>query len=335
MDEGKSFRGYDLWVQNRAVGTHIISNWPNNAIKVVSDKPLAENKWQHVAVTYDGSSKSSGVKIYIDGQLTGNKVEQDSLKDSIVTNTPFKIGSRSKGANFNGEVDELRIYNRALSGDDVKRLGGDPIKSILAMSKKERNKEQKLALLNFYLNNHDPKYKDLAKIKEALLKKKAAIPVNSKVTSMIMQDNPEGKTRLTYILNRGQYDQPIKEGDDAVINPGVPSILPDLNDKAPKNRLGLAKWMTDPSHPLTARGAVNRYWALFFGRGIVKTSGDFGNQGSPPTHPKLLDWLANDFVENGWDVKRTIRQIVTSATYRQTSRIVPDSYRKDPQNHVS
>ena len=332
MDEGKSFRGYDLWVQGRAVGTHIISNWPNNALKVVSDKPLAENKWQHVAVTYDGSSKSSGVKIYIDGQLAGNKVEQDSLKDSIVTNTPFKIGSRSKGANFNGEVDELRIYNKALSGDDVKRLGGDPIKNILAMSKKERTKEQKLALLNFYLNNHDPKYKDLAKIKEALLKKKAAIPVNSKVTSMIMQDNPEGKTRLTYILNRGQYDQPIKEGDDAVINPGVPSVLPDLDDKAPKNRLGLAKWMTDPSHPLTARVAVNRYWALFFGRGIVKTSGDFGNQGSPPTHPKLLDWLANDFVENGWDVKRTIHQIVTSATYRQTSRIVPDSYRKDPQN---
>ncbi|MED5471870.1 MAG: DUF1553 domain-containing protein [Verrucomicrobiota bacterium] len=332
MDEGKSFRGYDLWVQGRAVGTHIISNWPNNALKVVSDKPLAENKWQHVAVTYDGSSKASGVKIYIDGQLAGNKVEQDSLKDSIATNTPFKIGSRSKGANYNGELDELRVYDRALSGDEVKRLGGDPIKSILAMPKKERTKEQKMALLNFYLNNNDAEYKELAKVKEALLKKKAAIPVNSKVTSMIMQDNPESKTRLTYILNRGQYDQPIKEGDDAVINPGVPSVLPALDDNAPKNRLGLAKWMTDPSHPLTARVAVNRYWTLFFGRGIVKTPGDFGNQGSPPTHPKLLDWLANDFVENGWDIKRVVRQIVTSATYRQAARILPDSYSKDPQN---
>ncbi|MEE3175965.1 MAG: DUF1553 domain-containing protein [Verrucomicrobiota bacterium] len=332
MDEDNSFRGYDLWVQGRAVGTHIINKWPVNALKVVSDKPLAENKWQHVAVTYDGSSKASGVKIYIDGQLAGTKVEQDSLKDSIITKTPFKLGSRSKSANYNGEVDELRIYDKALSGDEVKRLGGDPIKSILAMSKKERTKEQKMTLLNYYLNNNDAKYKELAKIKEALLKKKAGISVNSKVTSMIMQDNPEGKTRLTYVLNRGQYDQPIKEGEDAVIKPGVPSILPDLNNDAPKNRLGLAEWMTDPSHPLTARVAVNRYWALFFGRGIVKTPGDFGNQGSPPTHPKLLDWLANDFVGNGWNIKRTVRQIVTSATYRQQARILPDSYGKDPQN---
>ncbi|HIG83869.1 MAG TPA: DUF1553 domain-containing protein [Verrucomicrobia bacterium] len=332
MDEDNSFRGYDLWVQGRAVGTHIISKWPVNALKVVSDKPLAENKWQHVAVTYDGSSKASGVKIYIDGQLAGNKVEQDSLKDSIITKTPFKLGSRSKSANFNGEVDELRIYDKALSEDEVKRLGGDPIKSILATSKKERTKEQKMALLNFYLNNNDPKYKELAKIKEALLKKKAGISTNSKVTSMIMQDNPEGKTRLTFILNRGQYDQPIKKGKGAEIKPGVPSILPELDDNAPKNRLSLAKWMTDPSHPLTARVAVNRYWALFFGRGIVKTSSDFGNQGSPPTHPKLLDWLANDFVENGWNIKRTVRQIVTSATYRQQAHILPDSYGKDPQN---
>ena len=89
--------------------------------------------------------------------------------------------------------------------------------------------------LNFYLNNNDAEYKELAKVKEALLKKKAAIPVNSKVTSMIMQDNPESKTRLTYILNRGQYDQPIKEGDDAVINPGVPSVLPALDDNAPEH----------------------------------------------------------------------------------------------------
>ena len=131
---------------------------------------------------------------------------------------------------------------------------------------------------------------------------------------MIMQDNPESKKRVTYILNRGQYDQPIKEGENAVINPGVPSILPKLSDDAPANRLGFAKWLTDPSHPLTARVAVNRYWAMFFGRGIVKTPDDFGNQGSPPTHPELLDWLANDFVKNDWNVKRTINQIETSAT---------------------
>ena len=229
-------------------------------------------------------------------------------------------------------MDELRIYDKALSENDIKNIGGDPIKSILAINKKERSKEQKMTLLNYYLTNNDEEYKRLASIKAELNKKKAGLSVDSKLTSMIMQDNPESKQRVTYILNRGQYDQPIKEGENAVINPGVPSILPKLSADAPANRLGFAKWLTDPSHPLTARVAVNRYWAMFFGRGIVKTPDDFGNQGSPPTHPELLDWLANDFVKNGWNVKRTIRQIVTSATYRQESRILPIADRNDPEN---
>ena len=189
-----------------------------------------------------------------------------------------------------------------------------------------------MTLLNYYLNNNDDEYKRLVAIKNDLNKKKSDLLAQKKVTSMIMQDNPEAKKRITYILNRGQYDQPIKEGEDAIVNPGVPSILPKLAADAPTNRLGLAKWLTDPSHPLTARVAVNRYWSMFFGRGIVKTPDDFGNQGSPPTHPELLDWLANDFVKNGWDVKRTIRQIVTSKTYRQQSKILQIAQNKDPEN---
>ena len=332
LDDANKYRGYDFWLQNRSIGTHIVSSWPDNALKVVSAKQLEVNKWQHVVVTYDGSSKASGIKIYIDGKLVGNKVEQDSLKDSIITNTPFKIGSRSSSSFFKGDLDELRIYDKALSENDIKNIGGDPIKSILAINKKERSKEQKMTLLNYYLKNNDEEYKRLASIRAELNKKKAGLSVDSKLTSMIMQDNPESKKRVTYILNRGQYDQPIKEGENAVINPGVPSILPKLSDDAPANRLGFAKWLTDPSHPLTARVAVNRYWAMFFGRGIVKTPDDFGNQGSPPTHPELLDWLANDFVKNGWNIKRTISQIVTSATYRQESRILPIAERNDPEN---
>ena len=332
LNESNKFRGYDFWLQNRSIGTHIISSWPDNALKVVSDKQLEVNKWQHVVVTYDGSSKASGIKIYIDGQLVGNKVEQDSLKGSIIAKAPFKIGSRSSSSYFKGDLDELRIYDRALSENDIKNIGGDPIKNILAIHKKERSKEQKMTLLNYYLINNDEEYKRLVSIRAELNKKKAGLSVDSKLTSMIMQDNPESKKRVTYILNRGQYDQPIKEGENAVINPGVPSILPKLSPDAPANRLGFAKWLTDPSHPLTARVAVNRYWAMFFGRGIVKTPDDFGNQGSPPTHPELLDWLANDFVKNGWNVKRTIRQIVTSATYRQESRILPIAEKNDPEN---
>ena len=332
MNEDNNFRGYDFWLQNRSFGTHIVSTWPSNALKVVSDKQLEVNKWHHVVVVYDGSSKASGVKLYLDGNLVGNKVEQDSLKDSIVTKIPFKLGSRSKSSYFKGELDELRIYDRALNQDEIKNIGGDPIKSLLALGKKERTKEQKMTLLNYYLNNNDEEYKRLIAIKNELNKKKSDLSSQKKVTSMVMQDNPEAKKRVTYVLNRGQYDQPIKEGDNAIVNPGVPAILPKLRNNAPGNRLGLANWLVDPSHPLTARVAVNRYWAMFFGRGIVKTPDDFGNQGSPPTHPELLDWLASDFVKNGWNVKRAIRQIVTSQTYRQQSKILPIAQKNDPEN---
>ncbi|SVC66594.1 uncharacterized protein METZ01_LOCUS319448, partial [marine metagenome] len=149
----------------------------------------------------------------------------------------------------------------------------------------------------------------------------------SKVTSMVMGDL--GKMRPTYLLERGHYEHPNKEEQ---IKPGVPSFLPPMPKNAPSSRFGLAQWLTRPDHPLTARVAVNRYWSLLFGRGIVSTVSDFGTQGEWPTHPALLDWLATDFVMHGWDIKRTIKQMVMSAAYRQTSKLSKDLYAKDPQN---
>ncbi|MCP4847488.1 MAG: DUF1553 domain-containing protein [Verrucomicrobiaceae bacterium] len=332
MDEGQAFRGYDFWVQNRAVGTHIINRWPSNALKVVSAQPLAAGKWQHVAVVYDGSSKAAGVKIFIDGKLSGNKVEQDSLKDSILTQTPFKIGSRSGAGNYNGEVDELRIYNRAISESEIQRLGGDPIKGILATPGAKRTKEQKMALLEHYLSSQDKEYQKLVAARSELLGRENGIKGQKSTSVMVMQDNPDNKKRVTYVLNRGAYDQPIKDGPDPVVNPGVPAFLPSLADGAPSNRLGLANWVASGKHPLTSRVAVNRYWALLFGRGLVKTVGDFGNQGSPPTHAELLDWLAADFVGSGWNVKRMLKQIVLSATYRQAPRVTEQLAKGDPEN---
>jgi hypothetical protein len=148
---------------------------------------------------------------------------------------------------------------------------------------------------------------------------------------MIMGDNPPNKMRKTYILNRGAYDAPKKE---EVIPPGTPSVLPAIDGKAPQNRLTLAKWLFSDDHPLTARVVVNTIWQPFFGTGLVATPGDFGAQGSYPTHPELLDWLAVDFREHGWDVKRLIRQIVSSQTYQQSSRRRPELTAKDPENHL-
>ncbi len=153
-------------------------------------------------------------------------------------------------------------------------------------------------------------------------------------TAMVMQDMP--KPRETFLLIRGQYD---KQGEKVV--PAVPSSLPPLRGEglgmkgtASRTRLDLARWLVDPGHPLTARVAVNRYWQLFFGTGFVKTSEDLGTQGELPSHSELLDWLAVEFMQSGWDVKRLVRTIVTSSTYRQTSAVSREAYQRDPENRL-
>ena len=144
---------------------------------------------------------------------------------------------------------------------------------------------------------------------------------------MVMEEME--KARETHVLGRGDY----RNLGEKVL-PGVPSSLPPLPAGAPQNRLGLARWLCDPSHPLTARVAVNRYWQMYFGYGIVKTAEDFGSQGEAPVHAELLDWLATEFVQTGWDIKRMQRLIVTSAAYRQSSHVTPELVEKDPENRL-
>jgi hypothetical protein len=142
-----------------------------------------------------------------------------------------------------------------------------------------------------------------------------------------MEEMP--KPRATHVLVRGQYDQP-----GAQVGPGVPKALGTLPVGAPSNRLGLARWLVDPANPLTARVIVNRYWQLVYGEGIVRTANDFGLQGELPTHPELLDWLAVRFVRSGWDVKALLKLLVTSATYRQASKLTPELLERDPDNRL-
>ena len=137
--------------------------------------------------------------------------------------------------------------------------------------------------------------------------------------------------RDTYLLNRGQYDQPDKSEK---LQPATPPILGTWNNNWPRNRLGLAQWLMDSEHPLTARVTVNRMWQHYFGLGLVKTSENFGVQGEHPTHPELLDWLATEFIRKKWDLKAMHKLIVTSATYRQTSVIKPELLNRDPENRL-
>jgi len=165
-------------------------------------------------------------------------------------------------------------------------------------------------------------------IKEiAALRKQRDELDNSLAATMVMREME--KPREAYILKRGQYDQ---RGDP--VPRGVPSILPALPAGETTNRLDFARWLVSPDHPLTARVTVNRFWQQFFGTGLVKTAADFGAQGEWPSHPELLDWLATEFMQSGWDVKHILRLIVTSATYRQSSAVTAELWRVDPQNRL-
>ncbi|MCC6884559.1 MAG: DUF1553 domain-containing protein [Verrucomicrobiales bacterium] len=329
MDVKDSFKGFDFWVQGRSIGTHVINQWPRNALKVVTKEPLSADQWHHVVVTYDGSMKAFGVSLYVDGQLQEKTVEQDSLKGKFKSGASFKLGARSEAARVQGEIDDLRIYQRAVPASEIDALKQDPVRTALAVPEARRSPTQKNLLFEYYLAHEDGDYLT-ALSGRARAELALAELTRGQATSMVMQDNA-ANPRMTYILNRGNYDQP---KTDAIITPGVPSALPPLPPGAPSNRLGLARWLTDPGNPLTARVAVNRVWMLLFGNGLVRTLGDFGMQGELPTHPELLDWLARDFVSHGWDLKRLVKQMVVSSTYRQSSHQSDVLRERDPENRL-
>ena len=328
MNEANAFRGFDFWLQNGAPGTHLISQWQGNAVKVVGKQKVKAKEWSHVFVTYDGSGKATGTRVYLNGKLIAHNVEADGLNGTIQTPKDFRIGRRFSSAQANNiEIDDVRLYNRALTTAEVASLAGNnPIAPLLAIAPDKRDARQKETLLNHFLQNIDKNYQKLIAEKRAAEKQRADIS-KSKITSMVMGDRPQ--MRPTYLLERGHYEHAKK---DEVIKPNVPSFLPPMPEDTPANRLGLAKWLMRPDHPLTARVAVNRYWSLLFGRGIVQSVSDFGTQGEWPSHPQLLDWLALDFIKSKWNIKRALKQMVMSATYRQSSRITRDLYLKDPNN---
>jgi mono/diheme cytochrome c family protein len=195
------------------------------------------------------------------------------------------------------------------------------VEAILLVPAERRTAEQKQRLMQHYLMVAP----ELAKARgaiDALSKQMPAYP-----TTLVLAERPPADHRATHIHNRGEFLQP---GDR--VEPAVFSVLPPLPAGTPSNRLGLARWLVSPDNPLVGRVTMNRQWAAFFGRGIVRTLQDFGYQGEPPSHPELLDWLAVEFVRQGWSMKRMHRFMVTSATYRQASRLTPELLARDPEN---
>lgn len=328
MDEPADYRGWDIWVEGNRVGTHIVNKWPDNALKVVTNDPLEAGRWHHVAVTYDGSMKAAGVKVYVDGTLKSLSVTADGLNGTIRTNVPLKIGQRNTSAVIeNLGIHDLRLYHRVLSDDEAGRIGRNArVAWLLAQKQGNLKANEREELFTWWLNGQDPTYRDARSKLKGLENERQMILSRGTIAHVSQEKTAEA---MAYILHRGEYD---KRRDQ--VKPATPSIMPPMPADLPKNRLGFAKWLLMPQHPLTTRVTVNRFWQEVFGQGLVRTAGDFGISGELPSHPELLDWMALEFRAMDWDIKKFFKLLVTSATYRQSNIITPEKKLKDPSNKL-
>ncbi len=328
MDEDAAFRGWDVWLESGKIGMHLVNAWPANAIKVVSNQPLSPNQWHHVVIAYDGQSKASGIRINIDGQLQAVTAQSDALTETTRTQVPLRLGRRSKTSATPGALlQDIRLFDVAIDDASARELRSRTRAGyLLARPADIRTPEETNELLDWYLNSQDDQFKQLTASVAALESEKQQIEGRGTV-ALVSFERPEPPK--AFVLYRGEYDQRRDE-----VAPITPTFLPPMVDGLPKNRLGFARWLFQPEHPLTSRVTVNRFWQEVFGNGLVSSSGDFGIVGQLPSHPELLDYLALSFRDSNWNVKNFFRLIVTSATYRQSSVVTPEKLNIDPQNRL-
>jgi hypothetical protein len=322
--------GYELLIEQGRLSAALIHFWPGNAIRVMSRDPLPVHTWSHVAMTYDGSSQAAGLKLFVDGDEIEVEIIRDKLTRQIHVGeaAELTIGQRFRDVGFkDGEVDELKAYDRELTPLEVKFM---------------QLQDASPANIAEYLHNVSDDLLQKYCAEQLLSEQRTALRQSIQQTRetrsqladsiteiMVMREDPQ--PRPTHLLIRGAYDAPgalVERATPAAISPVPPAEV------TPLDRSDLAEWLVDPTHPLTARVAVNRFWQAIMGRGIVSTSEDFGLQGANPTHPELLDWLACSFIESDWNTKQLLKQIVMSATYRQQSNPTPELLKRDPENQL-
>ncbi len=327
MDESDAYRGVDgIILGDGRVKIHLISQWRTDAIAVISKVSLPKDQWTFITATYDGAGKASGYKLYFNGKKVNVEVDIDALNGPISPKVLFKIGQRSQSELFSGQLADFRLYDQLLSDDHIVRSMKHAVvanyDSNLPQPSQDYSAAQEVATQFINSLEHQSITQKIGELQVEIDKQKS-----QQQTTMIMRDRPE--YRETYLLRRGQYDQP---ETSEPLWPAIPKALPQLTAQQPNNRLGLARWMVDERNPLVARIAVNRAWYKFFKRGLVESVDNFGRQGAPPTHPELLDWLADDFRKSGWDLKRLHKQIMSSATYQQSSNLTEEFAALDPAN---
>ncbi len=321
-------RGYQLLIEEGHLSASLIHFWPGNALSIRMRDKLAVGQWVHVVMAYDGSSRADGLVLYVDGQRADCDVVRDSLMKDITGGgaTTLDVGQRFRDRGFhNARVDELKVFRRCVTPIEAAQMcDGHSLTALLARPREGLDAGERQQLYEYYLHNFDPVF---AAQRTALseLRRQRSQAIEAVPEIMVMRELPE--PRATYVLKRGAYDARGQQ-----VQAGTPECLPAWPTGQPRNRLGLARWLTDSQHPLLARVTVNRFWQSLMARGLVVTAEDLGSQGTAPTHPELLDWLSRHFIDSSWDVKQLIRLIVTSATYRQDSDCLPQLHLRDPDN---
>jgi hypothetical protein len=319
--------GYALRLVHGKLQLNLVKRWLDDALRVETESPLEPGRWHHVAISYDGSRVANGVRFYVNGQPAKQRVLLDELNQTFASKEPLRIGA-GQGSRFQGALGDVRVYDRVLSEEEASILAtAADLAAIAGTPWEKRTASQAAKLRACFLDQAAPeKIKALERQLRALRAERERL-MESFPTTMVMEEMPT--PRATHVLLRGVYGKPGEH-----VAPGVPAVFSPLPKEGKNDRLKLARWLMAPENPLTARVAVNRFWQMYFGEGLVKTPEDFGLQGEPPSHPELLDWLATEFVRLGWDVKAMQRLIVTSATYRQSSRGSRGLTQRDPDNRL-
>jgi hypothetical protein len=321
-------RGYELLIEDGRLKWSLIHFWPGNAISIAAQEPLPVNEWVHVVVSSDGSSRAAGLQLWINGQATTIDVVKDNLTREITGGggDNIALGERFRDRGFKGGmIDDFRVFNRQLSSLEALATFDESVANQTLQTPTDAiDVAGRESLFEYFLATKDDAWaRYLSELRSA--RAELAGFHDGLQEIMVMKELPEPKK--AYVLFRGEYSQRREE-----VTAGTPASLSPFPEGAPKNRLGLAQWLTDPRHPLMARVTVNRVWQSLFGRGLVRTAEDFGSQGERPQYPGVLDTLAAQLIASGWDMKQLVRSVVLSETYRQKSIADEKTMSDDPDN---
>ncbi|MDB6077354.1 MAG: Planctomycete cytochrome [Akkermansiaceae bacterium] len=332
MNPGQAYRGWNILLLDGKLNTEIIETVGSAVHKYGLGTPLPPGEWHHVMITFDGTRPASEISaIYIDGVRQAGQLITSSIGNMIEADVPLRLGAREGNdarPNTRVALQDFRFYRRVLGAEEIQYLASAHVLRNLADTPVAQRTAARIDyVFRQYVDQMDGPLRDLRAKLEQLKKEEDGLRARGSM-SLVMEERKDSAP-AAHVLVRGVYSN---KGEK--VSADVPGVLPPLPAGAPHNRLGLARWLVDPANPLPARVTMNRMWAYYFGTGIVETAEDFGVMGARPSHPRLLDWLAHEFIASQWDYRHMVKLLVTSATYRQSAALSAEKLEKDPLNRL-